>query len=116
MIDWIREASNVFSFTSWMGICLYWLPLVVCIYGYTLRTWFNYKKDLVSRDRVQNSQQYYYYPTDTIGDLVGRAVVSVVPIINLWACLFDVSPKLFASFFGWINKVLDTPIVKKRKN
>ena len=95
--------------TGWMGMLLYWLPLSICIVGYTLRTFENYQKDLIEREKYRNlknkrkalegneeeleklsreirstssSDKYtsYYSPTDKIGTLVGRAVVSIVPV------------------------------------
>jgi len=32
MIDWIMS----FKFNSLLGVLLYWVPLSLCIYGYTL--------------------------------------------------------------------------------
>lgn len=40
--------------TGWMGMLLYWLPLSICVVGYTLRTAENYQKDLIERDKVRN--------------------------------------------------------------
>lgn len=106
MFDWIKE----FEFTSWMGILLYWMPASLCAYGYTVRTWLNYQKDLKER----NEKQSNYYPTDTVGDLIGRGIVAVVPVANLWAATFDVAPKMFASLFKWIGRVFDAPLVPRR--
>lgn len=46
MIESIASWLMAFSFTGYVGICLYWLPLSLCAYGYTWRTWLNYQADL----------------------------------------------------------------------
>lgn len=107
MIDWIMQ----FEFTGWMGLALYWLPASLCAYGYTVRTWLNYQKDVAKRDEVEPS---YYVPTDTIGTLLGRALVTICPVANLWSATFDVAPRLFSSFFKWLGRVFDTPLVPRR--
>lgn len=99
-----------FKFNSLLGILLYWTPLAFCVVGYTVRTARNYVNDKRMREKVQ-----VYFPTDTIGTLVGRAVVSGVPIANLWAALFDVAPELFSKLFSWIGKVFNIPLVPAKK-
>lgn len=106
MIDWILR----FEFNSLLGIILYWVPLSFCAGGYTVRTWINYQKDVNTR-----KSEDYYSPTDTIGTLIGRALVSLLPIANLWATAFDVAPEVFKSFFKWIGSVFDIPLVPKKK-
>lgn len=106
MTDWILN----FEFNSLLGVALYWVPLSLCVYGYTVRTWFNYQKDVKARDNEK-----HYSPTDTIGTLIGRGLASIIPVANLWAASFDVAPKLFTSFFTWIGKVFDVPLVARRK-
>lgn len=125
--------------TGWLGLFLYWLPLSICAVGYTLRTAENYQKDLIERDKVRNlikkhkelegdtealdrfersserrnSDKYasYYSPTDKIGTLIGRALVSIIPVANLWAGMFDVAPRLFHRLIERIEKIFDTPLV-----
>lgn len=54
-----------------------------------------------------------YKPTDTVGTIVGRVLVSWLPVANLWAALFDLGPEVFGRFFRWIGKVFDQPLVPK---
>ncbi len=114
MIDSITAWLMAFSFTSYMGIGLYWLPLSVCAYGYTVRTWLNYQKDVKAREKAETEGKGYT-PTDTVGTLIGRAIVSITPIANLWAGAFDVAPRLFSSFFGWLGRIFDQPLVPKKR-
>lgn len=106
MIDYILK----FQWNGLMGICLYWVPLLFCAFGYTVRTATNYMKDKEARDA-----EGFYYPTDRIGDLIGRVFVTLCPIANLWAAMFDVAPSVFSKLFTWIGNVFDAPLVPKRK-
>lgn len=94
----------------WLSFFLYYLPLGLCLYGYSIRTWKNYQKDTEARDSDK-----YYLPTDTIGSLIGRAIVTIIPVGNLLAATFDIGPKIFANFFEWIGRVFDQPLVPKKQ-
>ena len=118
-------------FTGWMGLILYWLPLSLCVTGYTVRTMENYRKDTIQRQKrinylalkkskeqeggdvesINSSLRVYYNPTDKIGTLLGRALVSICPIANLWASVFDVFPNMFGKILSTIEKIFDTPLV-----
>lgn len=116
MIDNTLTVLLSFQFTNYVGLFLYWVPLSLCIFVYTIRTWQNYQKDLVKRTEAEKARgNGYYSPTDTVGALIGRALVSVLPVANLWAALFDVAPILFRHLFRFIGKVFDQPLVPKRK-
>ena len=123
--------------TGWMGMLLYWLPLSICVVGYTLRTSENYQKDCIEREKYRNylkrlkelegndeeidrfkrnnynsdRNSSYYSPTDKIGTLIGRALVSIIPVANLWAGMIDVAPRLFHRLIERIEKIFDTPLV-----
>lgn len=92
-----------------LALLLYWLPMALCVFGYTLRTWSNYRKDVATRARGG-----FYSPTDTVGTLIGRGVASVVPVANLLAAVFDVAPQLFGRFFRAISHVFNQPLVPRR--
>ena len=106
MVKWVDS----FGFTGWMGFILYWSALIVCAYGYALQTWQNYQKDVKKRD-----EDRFYHPTDTVGTVVGRVFITVIPVVNIIAAAFDVGPKLSWAFFGWIGKALDVPLVPRKK-
>lgn len=99
------------EWNSPLAVLLYWMPLLMCSIGYFIRTYQNYQKDISARDL-----QTLYFPTDTVGSLIGRGLVTVLPIGNLLAAIFDVGPQLFRRFFGWIAKVFDQPLVPRRKS
>lgn len=103
MISWIEN----FQFNSLMGIGLYWVPLAVCVFGYTMRTAQNYLTDKKDRE----TEGKFYTPTDTLGTLIGRAIVSLLPVANLWAGAFDLAPDLLSGFFKRIEKIFNVPLV-----
>lgn len=100
---------------------LYFVPLTLCVYGYTVRTWRNYRKDIARRQLVAEAKAndpkafLGYMPTDTVGTLIGRAVVTVIPIANLWAACFDIGPWLFGRFIDKLSAIFNQPIVPERK-
>jgi len=96
--------------TTLWGILLYWLPLSICIFGFTVRTHRNIQKDLES-----SKSDKYYFPKETVGTIIGRVLISILPIANLWAAMFDLSPHIFKEFFDWIGRVFDMPIVPKKR-
>lgn len=118
----------------WIAVFLYWLPLSVCAVGYTLRTFENYYKDIEDRekyiaekaiidaehsddtdDEYRKYYNIYYRPTDTIGTLIGRGIVTIMPIANMWAAIFDISPKLFSRFIERVEELFDQPLVPRPK-
>ena len=106
MKDWLLN----YWANPWIATGLYWLPLAVCVVGYFARTWRNFRKDRHERDTAS-----YYRPTDTVGTLIGRGIVSVVPIANLLAAAFDLAPEMLGKFIDKIAKVFDQPLVPKRR-
>lgn len=108
MIDTFLDTILGFDFTSLMGVLLYWVPLSICVFGYTLRNAADYMNDKASRDSEESS---YYTPSLTIGTIVGRGLAATIPVVNMWAALFDVSPKLFSRFFTMLSEMLNAPLV-----
>jgi hypothetical protein len=92
---------------AWLAGLLYWLPMAFCAFGYLVRTARNFAKDRRARVQVGG----YYHPTDTVGSLLGRAVMTILPIGNLFAAIFDVAPDLLGRFFKWLHRVFDQPLV-----
>lgn len=108
MIEWIKDISTWWV-SGWIGMLLYWLPASFCLVGYTLKCWSEVRHDTKARETAQ-----YYSPSITVGTIIGRSILSVIPVANLWAGLFDVAPKLFGDFFEWIGRVFSVPLVPKR--
>lgn len=124
MIEGIKTLCiDTAQFNSILGICLYWAPMSLCVIGYTLRTARNLRKDLITRRKCKENWlsgnpegrslmcMDYYAPTDTVGTLIGRAFVSIMPVANIWAAMFDVAPALFGKLFDYITTVFNQPLV-----
>ena len=125
LMEWI---SNV-KVNGILALSLYWSPLVFCLIFYTVRTAKNYMKDKVERAKAERlfeinkehdkyrgiSEIPGYYPTDSVGTLIGRAIVSICPVANLWAALFDLAPEVFKKLFEWIGEVFNQPLVPPKK-
>lgn len=108
MIDWVLGLWA----NKWIAFGLYWLPLAFCSFGYVTRTARNFAKDRAARVKPGST----YYPTDTIGTLIGRALVSIVPLANVCAAAFDLAPEVFGRFFDWIGRVFNQPLVPDLPN
>jgi len=91
-----------------LAILLYWLPLVLCTYGYAVRTGYDIAKD------KRECHKQYYTPELRIGTLIGRGIAAIVPVVNLLCAIFDVAPEVFSRFFTWIGEVFNQPIVSKK--
>ncbi len=105
MIDWVMHYwANV-----WIALGLYWLPLGICAVGYTARTWQNFRKDRAKRE------DKFYSPTDRVGTLIGRGLVSIIPIANLCAAAFDLAPEMLRGVFDRLEKIFDQPLVPPKR-
>lgn len=114
MIDWI--ASHVPAWNGWLALCLYWMPLVLCAYGYLVIAVRKYRDELTLREKMESQDPPgYYQPELMIGTLVGYLLATVVPIANLIAAIFYIAPRVFGDFFEWIGKTFAIPLVPKRK-
>lgn len=109
MVEWIRDILDWWT-TGVLGLLLYWLPVAFCGVGYTVICWEEYRDDLKRRD-----DDKYFTPTITVGSIVGRAVITAIPVANLCAAIFHVAPRLFGNFIDWLGRVLSIPLVKPRK-
>jgi len=108
MLASIKDWLSSYSFTSWIALYTYWIPLVVCSVTYVGQFIDLYRKDL--RDSQDDGK--YYSPRLTVGWIVWRIIITALPCINLFAMVFDCA----GSVLRWIGDALDIPLVKKRKN
>lgn len=113
-MNWITE--HLPAWNSWIAVLLYWLPAALCAYGYLVRSVKLYRRDLAERAAVESDAtgRTHYYPRETFGSLIGRAVMTVLPVGNLFAAIFNVAPEVFGDLFAWIGRVFDQPLVPKR--
>lgn len=112
-----RIQSLIPEWNGLIALIVFWLPLLLCLYGYTVRSLRDFANDRAKRADAESRPKPsvgYYEPSVTVGTLVGRLLASVVPIINLVVALFDVAPEVFGDFFKWFGKAFDIPLVPKR--
>lgn len=102
MIDYVLN----FQWNGLIAILLYWVPLSLCVAGYTVRTAQNYMADKVKREEAT-----FYTPTDRLGTLIGRGFVSICPVANIWAAMFDLAPKFLGRFFEGLERAFNMPLV-----
>ncbi len=107
MIDSILNFIFPFQWTSWPGILLYWIPLVICLIGYSIKTIKQYLKD----KKVRETPGTYYIPSLTIGTVLARILATVLPTINLIAAIFDIVPKLSSQLFLLVDDLFCYPLV-----
>ena len=77
MIESFISEIKSFDMTSTLGLLMYWLPLALCIVGYSFKTWKEYQSEILDREKTD-----YYLPTLKIGTIVGRVILSFVPFAN----------------------------------
>lgn len=113
-MNWLIE--NIPAWNSFLGILLYWVPLTVCLLGYTMRTMKDIKKDVSKRAAADaDPKNSYYSPTITIGKILGRLFASICPIWNLLAALFDIGGDLIGNIVGFLADKFTQPLVPARK-
>lgn len=103
------------AWNGWLALLLYWAPLVLCALGYSVRGVRAYRKELAGRARAEADPKAYYYPSLTVGDLVGHVFVVLCPVVNLGALFFDVGGEMIRHFFWTLGKLLDIPLVPRVK-
>ncbi len=112
-MSWIIE--TIPEWNSRMALLLYWLPLILCAYGYTLDIVRRVRKDRAARAETERGAPLsHYHPSITVGSLIGYVVLTVCPVANLLAAFFDVAPAVFRGFIRWCSQILDAPLVPKR--
>ena len=67
---------------SMVGLCSYWLPVVICI----TRNLFKFNSMYVSDTKLSNGSKYE--PSLTVGFIAFRLLVSLTPLINTLAGLY----------------------------
>jgi uncharacterized membrane protein YkvI len=98
-----------FKFDSLLALVLYWVPLIFCAVYYTVCIGKDYLFDKRNRELHKNA----YFPTLTIGVIVSRVLASIVPLVNLIAAVFDISPVVFKKFYHLLGDIFDQPIVPR---
>ena len=85
----------------------YIVPLILCLIGYAYKTYLEYKRDLAREEDIS-----FYVTKLTVGCIVIRVVVSVLPIINITALVFDLYQPKIENMWNGLVRLMDKPLVK----
>ena len=98
MIDYILN----FQFNTWLAVGLYWVPLTLCLIGYTVRSWNNYQDDIEKINAAKTCNSYYTVRGQlTIGTVLGRFLGSIIPGLNILCLVFSIG-------YSMLNSILET--------
>lgn len=78
MLDAIVNYFYALQWNSTLVIALYIVPMATALGGHFRQFVKDYQSDL------ENYQKSYYDPALTVGSILGRLLISVIPVINLW--------------------------------
>lgn len=94
------------SLTTFAGVLLYWVPMVVCVIGYSFKLNDVLKEEFAKRDKALAGEGYYT-PSLTVGKLLFYGFLCIIPVVNLWLAVVEFLPKYIGRFF----KIFDIPLV-----
>lgn len=116
VIHWCMQfCADTVQFNSIFGFVLYWIPVAVCAIGFTLRTFKNCSKEVAHRKLYENHEISYYDPDETIGRIIGRFIVTFLPIVNLGIAVCDFGSTFVEGFIDWVHRIFNQPLVPKRE-
>ena len=98
------EFISSYNFISTLAIFTYWIPLFICSCVYLFRGVGLYKNDL------RSCTDEHYSPGLRLSEIFWGAVLSITPVVNVLAMLFD----CMGSVFRFIGKTLNYPLVRHR--
>lgn len=90
---------------AWLGVLLYWLPVVVNLPVYVVRTFRGLRRDIKHRN---NPGSHGYV---TVGTLVGRFLFTFCPFVNGVALVTDTAWSMVKGVFSALIDALDMPVI-----
>jgi len=106
MLETIWNFLIGFQFSSPVALWLYWIPLAICLVGYIWDFVKDYQRDL------GEYQKSYYDAHLTLGSILGRLLVSFIPLINIGIVMFYHGWMLVKRIFDSLSLLLNQPIVR----
>lgn len=110
LVMFLRELSEWWM-TGLAGIVLYWLPAGICAVYSVRLTIGDYRRDLQRRSRYLAGEGHSYRPVLTVGVILLRAVVPLIPVANLMQAVFRAMPSLLYRAFSMVGRLLNAPLV-----
>lgn len=87
---------------------------MVCIGGYIRLTAVEFIKERRSRSLCIKDKSYWFVPELTIGVVVSRIILSLIPVINI-VCLLDLSAGTVGVIYDRIRKIMSITLVSRVK-
>jgi hypothetical protein len=109
MMEYYNLIKN-FAFTGDVGMWTYWLPLLLCAVGYTIRT----IKQIQHIKAYELGENVRYVQDLTVGTVLWRVVLTVTPIVNVLALSFSLGFDMLGWMWKWIENILDIKLVSKK--
>lgn len=88
------------------------LPAVLCLVGYFFRTIRKVKEDKARREEYGE----WYVPEETIGTILGRIIISLIPTANIFALVLDLFQEAFEKIVPFIKRFINIPLIRKKAN
>jgi len=108
------DLIKTWSFTGEIGMYTYWLPLVLCAIGYSVRTIKQIQGIKAYRERSGKLTDHVPYVHDlTVGTVLWRVLLTVTPVINILALSFSLLTDMVGQVLSWVGSVLDFKLVSK---
>ena len=90
----------------------YVVTAVLCLIGYFFRTIRKIKEDKANREQYGE----WYAPQETIGTVLGRIIISIIPGLNITALLVDLFDETFEKIIPVIKRFINIPLIRKKAN
>lgn len=108
MVEAIQNYVSFWSVT--LGLLLYWVPVVICFIGYLHLTILDFNKEIIKRDEARMGRSYFT-PTLTVGVVLGRGILVIIPVVNLFLVVFKFVPYYASGFVSRLGKIFSSPFV-----
>ena len=106
------EGLSVWWVTGVIGICLYWLPLIVCLIVYSIKGIKLYFKLREERCEGAYPNSDYFAPDQlTLGHILFFLFISTCPVINLIAFLKETAWETLSYLFRKITNLFSFSLV-----
>lgn len=99
--------------TGMFGLLLYWLPVLICLIGYTFRTFNNVSE---VRTKVAQGRPVYDHDIPTVGWVFARIFYSFCPVVNLIVTVFDLGSRFVHEVASALRRMFNIPLVSVPKD
>ena len=103
------------QFDSALVILGYYIPVLVCLVGYTCETVQEYSAE-VARALMCRERNIGYNGNLTVGVILYRIIGTVLPVVNIGCILFDIGWPMLRYVNRTINSIMGIPLVKPHKS